>query len=248
MGLFPTSVISPNSFSMARVAKIDNAIRKRFERKETERKQNTRPKRRFFLIVCEGTKTEPYYFEGLKKKLPSHVVELIELTIEGTGRNTLGVIDKAIQVKSQLERQPGRVVDEVWAVFDKDSFPNQQFDNAIAKARELDIHCAWSNEAFELWYLLHFQHFENAMSRHDYKKLLERELSRCIGKAYQYEKNDPTMFDLLIQHGNEEQAIKRAKQLESLFRGKTDYANHNPCTRVYALVEKLRLQGPVNPF
>ncbi|WP_186738892.1 RloB domain-containing protein [Spirosoma utsteinense] len=174
------------------------------------------------------------------------LTSIIEVTIEGTGRNTLGVIDKALKVKSQLEKQPGRVVDEVWAVFDRDSFPNQDFDNAIAKARELAVHCAWSNEAFELWYLLHFQNFENAMSRHDYKKLLERELSRCIGKPYQYEKSDHTVFDLLIQHGNEEQAIKRAKQLEEQFAGRTDYASHNPCTRVYVLVEKLRLQSPPN--
>ncbi|QEC72818.1 RloB domain-containing protein [Arachidicoccus ginsenosidivorans] len=25
------------------------------------------------------------------------------------------------------------------------------------------VGCTWSNEAFELWYLLHFQYYENAL-------------------------------------------------------------------------------------
>ena len=227
---------------MARVAKIDNAIKKRFERRETKRKQDDRPKRCFYLIVCEGTKTEPCYFEGLKKKLPPHVLELVELDVKGTGRNTLGVIDESLRFKEKIENQPGRVVDEVWAVFDRDSFPNQNFDNAIEKAHQLGVHCAWSNEAFELWYLLHFQDFQNAMPRQAYKSKLKQELSRCMGKPFSYAKNSQDMFDLLDQHGDERQAIKRAKELEKQFAGRTDYANHNPCTRVYALVEKLRLQ------
>ncbi|PHK17632.1 RloB family protein [Spirosoma sp. 209] len=229
---------------MARVAKIDNASKKRFERQETKRLQNARPKRRFYLIVCEGTKTEPLYFEGLKKNLPPHVLELIDLSIEGTGRNTLGVINEALKAKARIESQPGRVIDETWTVFDRDSFPNQNFDNAIAKAQELGVYCAWSNEAFELWYLLHFQHFQQAIRREHYQKLLEKELSRCMGKSYQYDKNSQDVYNLLKQFGNEEQAIKRARQLEQQFAGRTDYANHNPCTRVYALVERLRSQIP----
>lgn len=227
---------------MARKEKIDNAFKKRFDRQETKRKQDTRPKRRFYLIVCEGTKTEPHYFEGLKQKLPPHVLELVDLSIKGTGRNTLGVIDESIKIKEKIESQPGRVVDEVWAVFDRDSFPNHHFDNAIAKANELNVYCAWSNEAFELWFLLHFQDFQNAMRRQNYRSKLERELSQRMGTPFSYEKNSEYMFDLLSQHGDEEQAIKRAKKLEAQFIGRTDYANHNPCTTVYALIEKLRPQ------
>ncbi len=227
---------------MARKEKIDNAFKKRFERQETRRKQDIRPKRRFYLIVCEGTKTEPHYFEGLKRKLLPHVLELVDLSIKGTGLNTLGLINESLKMKEKIESQPGRVVDEVWAVFDRDSFPNHHFDTAIAKAKELDVCCAWSNEAFELWFLLHFQDFQNAMRRQDYQSKLEQELSRCIGKPFLYVKNSQAMFDLLNQYGSEAQAIRRAKQLEAQFSGRTDYANHNPCTTVYTLIEKLRLQ------
>lgn len=227
---------------MARKEKIDNAFKRRFERQETKRKQNARPKRRFYLIVCEGTKTEPHYFEGLKRKLPPHVLELVDLSIKGTGRNTLGVIHESLKIKEQIESQPGRVVDEVWAVFDRDSFPSHHFDTAITKANQLNVCCAWSNEAFELWFLLHFQDFQNAMRRQDYQSKLEQELTRCMGKPFLYAKNSQDMFDLLSQYGDEEQAIKQAKKLEGQFAGRTDYADHNPCTTVYALIEKLRIQ------
>lgn len=107
---------------MARKVKIDNAYKKRFERQETKRRQDVRLKRRFYLIVCEGTKTEPNYFRGLKENRPPGVVELVDLDVEGTGHNTLTIIDDALKVKQRLERV-GRTIDEVWAVFDRDSFP-----------------------------------------------------------------------------------------------------------------------------
>ena len=72
---------------MARVAKIDNVWKKRFEREEKKRKVDTRTKLVYFLIVCEGEKTEPNYFKELEKELPRGTVEL---KIEGTGRNTIG--------------------------------------------------------------------------------------------------------------------------------------------------------------
>lgn len=227
---------------MARKAKIDNSILKRFARQETIRKQDIRVKRKYYLIVCEGTKTEPNYFEGLKKNLPPGVVDTIDLDIEGTGHNTLTVIDDAQKIRERLEKLSGRTFDEIWAVFDRYSFPDQNFNNAIFKGKAVGIHCAWTNEAFELWYLLHFQFFQNSMSRDDYKKLIERELSQKMGRPYIYQKKSEDIFDLLQQYGNLEQAIERAKRLESAFVRRTDYANHNPCTKVYKLIEKLLFQ------
>ncbi len=191
---------------MARKVKIDNGIHKRSERKETKRRQDVRTKRRFYLIVCEGIKTEPNYFKGLKQNLLPGVVDLVDLEVEGTGHNTLTVIDDALKAKKRLEKI-GRTIDEVWAVFDCDSFPKQKFNNAIFKGNQTGVQCAWTNEAFELWYLLHFCFFQNGMSRDDYKGLIERELSQKLGRPYTYQKNSPDMFVLLKNHGNVQQAI-----------------------------------------
>ncbi|SFD21421.1 RloB-like protein [Chitinophaga sp. CF118] len=59
---------------MARKIKIPNERLKRFEREEQKRKKDVRSKRKYYLIVCEGAKTEPNYFEGLKDDLPKGVL------------------------------------------------------------------------------------------------------------------------------------------------------------------------------
>jgi len=129
-------------------------------------------------------------------------------------------------------------------VFDRDSFPEEHFNNAIFKGQANGVQCAWTNEAFELWYLLHFQFFHNGMSRDHYAESLEREQSKIMGEPYTYQKNSLEMFTLLKQYGSVEQAISRAKRLEDVFAGQTDYANHNPCTKVHELIEKLLFAKP----
>jgi hypothetical protein len=221
---------------MARKEKVDNALLKRFARQDSKRKQDIRTKRRYFLIVCEGTKTEPNYFNGLKKCLLPGVVDV---EIIGTGHNTMTVIEDAQSVRRRREEFSGRTFDEVWAVFDRDCFPPEHFNNAISKGQAVKIYCAWTNKAFELWYLLHFDLYENGMSRADYKGKLDSQLSLKMGQSYRYHKNSKDMFQVLSEHGDVKQAIIRARQLETVFVGRTDYANHNPSTKVYELVEEL---------
>ena len=217
---------------MARVIKIDNAFKKRFERKEKKRPQNTRDERIYFLIVCEGEKTERFYFEALKKDLP---VGILSVLVEGTGLNTTKLVNYAIQEKTRAIRK----YDRVWVVFDRDDFPAIKFNTAISNAGKNEINCAWSNEAFELWYLLHFQFRNVAMTRDEYKKHLEREIRKAAkNKAYKYEKNDANLYSLLTTIGDQQKAIRHAKQLQKNF-SDTKYATHNPCTRVHELIEEL---------
>ena len=109
--------------------------------------------------------------------------------------------------KKRLENQ-GRTIDEVWAVFDRDDFPEQHFNNAIFKGQNVGVQCAWTNEASELWYLLHFQFFQNGMLRTDYGAIIKRELIKKLGSSYTYEKNSTKMFELLQQHGDIEKLLK----------------------------------------
>lgn len=226
---------------MARKAKIDNAILKRLKRKENKRKEAVRNIRQYFLIVCEGGKTEPNYFEAFKKDLPKGVLDSADIEIEGTGYNTLSLINKAIEIRELKEKINNRAFDQVWVVFDRDEFSANNFNNAIFKAEGLTpkIYCAWSNEAFEIWYLLHFQFFQNGMNRNDYKSLIERELSEKMGEPFEYKKNSYEIYELLKNYGDLDQAIAWAKALEQLFVSNTNYADHNPCTKVHLLVEQL---------
>jgi len=217
---------------MARVDKVDNSLKKRLERKENKRSENTRDKRVYFLIVCEGEKTEPNYFKSFKKELPPGTVKI---DLDGTGYNTIRLIEHAISKRDKS----GQKYDRVWAVFDRDGFSEEHFNGAIEKASVNKINCAWSNEAFELWFLLHFQYVNNCMERSKYKSYLGREIRKSSGMDnYEYKKNDPQTYHMLKQYGNQKQAMERAKKLINNFTC-TRYAIHNPCTRVHELIEEL---------
>lgn len=226
---------------MARKIKIPNERLKRFSRDEQKRKQDIRAKRMYYLIVCEGEKTEPNYFEGLKQDLPKGVLTAYQIDIEGTGRNTQSLVDEAIRLKAVYEKDTGRPIDRLWVVFDRDSFLPNDFNAAILRCESSRpvIGCAWSNEAFELWYLLHFHYYQNAMSRKQYQDLIEQNLQPHLGGDYRYEKNSEEMYALLKEYGSMEDAIRNAKSLAAIYGARQDYAEHNPCTMVWKLAEEL---------
>ena len=115
------------------------------------------------------------------------------------------------------------------------------FSKVELKAKANGIECAWSNEAFELWYLLHFHNRVTAMGRDDYKKAIELAVNDKIKKGkkhFQYRKNDPDMFTLLSKIGSQDLAIRWAKELSAKIDGEK-FANYNPNTQVYKLVEEL---------
>jgi hypothetical protein len=226
---------------MARKIKIPNEQLKRYAREERKRIKNIRSKRKYYLIVCEGEATEPNYFDGLKQDLPKGVLTAYQIDIEGAGRNTQSLIDEALRLKVAYEKETGRPIDNLWVVFDRDSFAANDFNNAINRCAHNNpvIGCAWSNEAFELWYLLYFHYYQNAMSRQQYQQLIEQNLQPFMGADFRYQKNSKEMYYLLKKHGSIDNATRNAKQLIEAYQGRQDYAAHNPCTMVYKLIEEL---------
>ena len=217
---------------MARTIKIDNALEKRFAKQAKKNKK--RDLVAYFLIVCEGEKTEPNYFKSFPKQVGKIVYDV---EFDGGGISTLKVVEEAIKLRDKSQQK----YDRVWAVFDKDSFKSTSFNSAILKAKANDIGCAWSNEAFELWYLLHFQDRITAMEREEYKKAIEDAVNKAEGKkkpSFKYKKNHSTMYSVLNKLGSQDSAIKRAKGLASEITGEK-FANYNPQTMVFKLVEEL---------
>ena len=80
----------------AKRIKIDNASSK-FRRQSQKREQKVI--RCSVLIVCEGTKTEPNYFEAFAEKQQGVIVYDIE--VKGLGRGTKDVVEKAIDLKNK---------------------------------------------------------------------------------------------------------------------------------------------------
>lgn len=221
-----------------------NSFHNRFERDSSRNKRiiGTRNLRVYFLIVCEGQKTD--HIISSRSIIAFALYTGIET--QGEGCDPLGVVDAAIE----LRKNSAKPLNSVWAVFDKDDFPPSRFRQAIEKAERYGIKCAWSNEAFELWYILHFHYRNTPMSRTEYQKCIEKEMNQKIleqeGKKgkFIYRKNAKDMHDLLLKYGDETQAIKWAEKLAKTF-DTTEYVKHNPCTMVFRLVEELNNPGKV---
>ncbi len=215
-----------------------------------ERRGNPRKR---LLIVCEGRETEPNYFNSLYKNLNrGHLY----IQVRGEGRVTLSLVQRAIE----LRNEDGEY-NEVWCVFDRDfkseNNNQQNFNAAITLALREKIRLAISNDAFELWYLLHYEYYTSETHRDNLSQKLEERLGK------KYKKN----LDLYEQYLKQRQqtAIRNAENLwkdissdttkaiyfdkqhpeqfleitDKLIHKLTQQHNINPSTTVYSLVQRL---------
>jgi hypothetical protein len=199
---------------------------KLFTKKKTvlTRVQNIRKPRRI-LIVCEGEKTEPNYFN----KFPENPYVYDDIDVYGKGYNTVSLVSETIRLKNEALQKKNPYI-ETWCVFDRDDFPLESFVNAIKLAEKNRIKCAYSVEAFELWYMLHFNYYDTALSRKQYQE----KLSELLGKPYM--KNDGEMFGILRKR--QSRAIQNAQKLyDKLY--KLPIKDQNPFTTVFMLVNRL---------
>lgn len=208
--------------------------------KRFERKYNNRIPYRFIYIFTEGEKTEVNYFEAKKEEISSEIRRNnIRVEINGTGRNTMSIVDYALNYIeiNKININPDESIDECWVVFDLDDF-KKDFDNAISRATANNLQVAYSNESFELWYLLHFSYFNSAIRRNIYiNKLTENLKELTKDKKIKYDKAALNMYSL-IGH-KEKDAIRNAKKLIELHSGEKTISRKNPSTSVYLLVESL---------
>ena len=236
-------------------------------REVQERPQHTRHYKEYFLIVCEDESTEPTYFkkvfqEEFEKLLPK---DTIRIETVGTGRNSLGVVEKAVEKRISRTEIIPKTIDHVWAVFDKDDLDQnetttQRFEDAFLVAAANDINIAYSNECFELWLLLHFVNVSNVIpiprkAAEDIDKsaclygMLENAINkgRTADQQILYDHAHHTkpyisveeLIAIIMKSGDETKAIARAQALDASQQGKKPI-EANPNTTVYKLVQELR--------
>lgn len=179
------------------------------------------------LIVCEDAKSAADYFRAFKVSK-----EFAEVVVEGGAGNTASVVEKALKFRDNATKQ-GAPYATVWCVFDRDSFPaanfNRAFDLTTGNDKH-DVHVIWSNECFELWYLLHFEFVVASLGRDEiYKKLSE---DTRLGKKYN--KADKSVFEMLDD--KIEIAKKNAAKLLADYGADLNPEKANPSTKVHELV------------
>jgi hypothetical protein len=193
----------------------------------------TIPINKTILIVCEG-QTEKLYFESF----PVLGIRIRAIDLEGQAKL------KLVQSTQEIIDNANEDYDEVWCVFDMDirrgADEFADFDNAITKALLLGYKVAYSNDAFELWFYLHFDYTDSQHLRSFYYKELGKRFGINYvkdGKKYDF---CLKIYDILKNdiNSSQDKAVERAKLLferqENL-----PYHQQNPNTTVYALVDEL---------
>ena len=159
----------------------------------------------------------------------------IKFKVVGTGRNTESLVDSVEELFNFTDKEISSKMiryGKIFVVFDKDDFTRQAFNNAVTKCINKGYIALWSNECIELWFLLHFNYLDTAISRKEYFK----KLSKCLG--IEYKKNDDN-FSLLGGLSKISTAYKYSLKLNQQFDNSVHPADRKPCTMVYKLIDEI---------
>lgn len=204
------------------------AAKRTSPRKERDirRKVGVRPVKKSFLIICEGVNTEPDYFNSFR--LTSATVKAV-----GRGLGTRMLVKEAVSIR-QEEQRKGKIYDHYWVVFDKDDFPENDFNTAIKEAEAEGFRVAWSNQAFEFWFILHFILYHGPLHRNQYAEML----TKLTGMPYSKKAGVASaLYNLLFP--KLDIAISNAEVVLHDFLGASP-AKCESATTVFALAKQLR--------
>lgn len=123
-----------------------------------ERSQHKRARNLRYLIVCEGTKTEPHYFAELLNDLRIRPQSVRIAPNDGVSPDR--VVAHALALYDE-DACSGDSYDTVYCVFDRDK--HTTFEGAVQRTRDLrnaenskPFEAITSTPCFEVWLLLHF--------------------------------------------------------------------------------------------
>ena len=150
----------------------------------------------------------------------------------GQAMNTMTLVNKAISIR-EADRQKKRVYDQCWVVFDKDDFPANDFNQAIQLAESNGFRVAYSNQAFEYWFLLHYNLYIGPIHRNLYKDMLTKLTGLLYNKTEGF---GAVMYNLLLTR--QQQAIKNADTVLAQFLHGNP-AEEESSTTVHKLVVEL---------
>lgn len=222
-----------------------------------------------FIIFCEDQNSEPQYFDSfaVDGKLKIN-------TIKNQKQGKLNLDNTIAHCKDTgliIFENDNYVVNpetnhNIWCVYDRDQenidfalirpAENIAFDTAIQTATTAGLNVAWSNDAFELWVLLHFETVPSIAFHRNYIYGRLTEIFRHLPNTsdeFQQIVNNPnfnykTSFKkrayfithvLPLLRARTKDAIQRAIQLDAAFAANVQFHLRNPCTKVYKLVELL---------
>lgn len=223
-----------------------------------------------FIVFCEDQNDEPIYFRSFEVEnkvkincIPNQKKSKLNLI------NTLAYCNDAglVECVDHRYRIWEGTTENIWCVYDRDlenedleqirAVDDLEFTTAIQTAEDAGLRIAWSNDAFELWILLHFEEVAATAKLHRvaiYARLtkilvavsaIKAEYFESINNGtFGYKKNLKKKYAFLthvlpILKTKLQEAIVNATRLEENFMHAIPYQDCNPCTRVHHLINDI---------
>ena len=211
-----------------RKARVSAAL----QRINRERSRNKR-----FLIVCEGTKTEPHYLQELLDDL--HIRPQVVRVAPNDGVSPDRVVAHALALYEE-DALTGDAFDQVYCVFDRDR--HTTFDTAVQRTKDLKavgkpLVAITSTPCFEVWLLLHFRYSDQPFHPAGKKSVGDQVVSalKAMPGFAKYGKGQKGVYGQL-----RDQLADALKHAEHLRRHGVVTGNINPATDVDELVKVIQ--------
>ena len=192
-----------------------------------------------FYILTNGRETEKNYFDLIKSKK-----SIFDVKVEYQNSNPVQLVRYASKYL--------REANQVWCVFDIDNnFNDGTLIQAIKLAEETGVQIAYSNIAFEVWLLSHYQKVESSYDNTRLIRQMDKLLREDLRLNRGYDKSDkellkkhflPKLDDAVVNSKVIYQ--RKVKQHEQEYMGNKNYRiwEWNSSTNVFQLIEALKLQ------
>lgn len=223
----------------------DDIFRKRKQKSASElnRLRKQQPSLSRFLIVCEGQKTEPYYFDDLRARQRLRTLRIVPSTY---GSSPVSVIRCATDLYNEDSKRGLDSYDKVFCVIDRDS--HSEYNLALKLIDELKskgepFFAIPSNPCFEYWLLLHFRYTRQSFHASSKKSICEaviHELKKQTGFS-KYVKGERGIYTRLEDRIFT--AIRHAQRAEE---DAEKTGDDNPTTSIAKLVIELQSLAKMN--
>ena len=222
----------PSIPSTTRFPTLPRRIRGRRRTPDLKRRGPRREPKRRFVLFCEGARTEPAYFDAIKRGCAS---TLIAVEIVGAAGVPMTIAERAVEEANARGRRRRRrdsfeEDDEIWAVFDRDRHP--RFNEAVAWCEQHGVSVARSDPCFELWLILHEQDYDRSCDHRD----VQEDFARLHPEYDRVGSKTPNCADMVRRV---EEAEKRAEAQLHL-RKEQGAPFGNPSTTVFRLTRAIR--------
>ncbi len=233
--------------------KIFQNRKQELEKEAFARQKENKNKIADVIIACEDETSAPTYFRLFVAELiRNKIITQDSFVIADHGHTNPSGVLKDLMTHKCTSGKTYKDFEHKWIVIDRDiarvnggGHTVQDFNEAIQKAKKLKVEVAYSNDSFELWYLLHFCYRDTQILRDE---ILDEVIVRLKAKnQYKFSKLNKDnikeanytklIFEELVDL--QDDAVRNATKLLDSYGDGHSPEKDNPSTTVHRLVEVL---------